>query len=234
MSSRSVSDRNIWLQDIEWLKKHTQDYELGEVLFLEMIELDGQRLLSERSLEALSKLDRVLQLGYSEPEVYSHRAWINYYYLYNYGLALEDINQALEKSESRSDSDLVLKGHILLRMGKYKEASMAFSEGSQIGNWRTCPYDYGWTGSSKVELELLQNRSLQQEFYYGTEQSDLLPILRIAAFNQRYQLRDLLKEGSLAPQVMFAVGVDFWAQLSNMSGFATKWYDTNKQQLSIS
>lgn len=236
MQSGSGFDKATWQQDIEWLSKHTQDQDLGETLFLELIETNSQMSLAQHALEAITRLDDILQLGYKEPEVYSHRAWINYYHLCNYGFALADINRALETPNHYSDNDFVLKGHILLKMSRFKEARVSFAEGRKTGKWPICPYDYGWTISSTIERELLQNRSLQQEFYYGTETGHLLlkDILRIAAFNQRYELRDLMEEGSLAADLIYAIGADFWSQLSNMSSFVTKWYDNNGQQLPIS
>jgi tetratricopeptide (TPR) repeat protein len=234
MRSRSNFDKNIWLQDTEWLKQHAQDQDLGEALFLGIIERDNQVGSSKHPVDVISGLDHVLHLGYDEPEVFGHRAWINYYYLYNYGLALEDINQALEKSELRSDVDLVLKGHILMKMGRFKEAYLSFDEGRRIGKWDICPYDYGWVYSSAFELEILQRFGLQQEFHDNMEESDLQSILRIAAFNQKYELRGLMDNGSLTAYIMFAAGKNFWVQLSNISGFAIQWYDTNKRQLPIS
>jgi hypothetical protein len=81
-------------EDVEWLKNNTEGTEQGEVIYLEYAAYEGNVGFSrDEPDEVLTAMDRATHLGYREPGVYDLRAHANFY-LHNYGLALEDIDEA--------------------------------------------------------------------------------------------------------------------------------------------
>lgn len=150
-------------EDLEWLKANTDGYELGEVLYWEV---EGWESRYEESVGRKAKplLDKAIDLGYKSPEVYYLRAEANNA-SFNYGLALQDIDEAINKSRSYDANQvryLALKAEILLEMNKVNEAFEVLFKGRELDqeelrNW-LCLIDHGFDDS------LLCRYMLEYEF----------------------------------------------------------------------
>jgi tetratricopeptide (TPR) repeat protein len=122
-------------KDLEWLKSNTDGYELGEVLYWEV---EGWESRYEEEVGLLSKplLDKAIRLGYRTPDVYFLRAEANMA-LYNYGLALLDINEAIALSRPFDHGHvkyLAYKANILVEMNKIEEAIKVIEVGKSLDN----------------------------------------------------------------------------------------------------
>ncbi len=121
--------------DLEWLKANTEGYELGEVLYWE-VEGWESRYEEEVGLLAKPLLDKAIDLGYRTPDVYFLRAEANLA-LYNYGLALQDIEEAVALSRPYDHEYvkyLAYKANILVEMNKFEEALKTLKIGDKIDN----------------------------------------------------------------------------------------------------
>lgn len=113
-----------WMGDVGWLQDHTTGRARGEVLYWEVHRWEA---IPEESVapDAIAKLTEALQLGFLEPDVYHLRARAQLG-LCNYGLALQDIDEAIAKGEPRCGDGqseyLWLKAEILASTGRLRDA----------------------------------------------------------------------------------------------------------------
>lgn len=127
-------DYDGWIEDLEWLKKNTDGDELGEVIYLDC--KAGEDRVGITNLEPdniLKELNHAIELGYKKPEIYKLRAHAHYF-LHNYGLALNDINMALDglKDETIVENALCLKANIEALIGQFKEAYESFEKARNL------------------------------------------------------------------------------------------------------
>jgi len=128
-------------EDLKWLKENANNRQLGEALYLEVTIWDwGDRL--EVAKEAVVQLSTSIALGYDEPDVYNLRSSAQAE-LKNYSLALDDINQAINKSETANlkiPADYY--GHrafILIELKRYAEAKKDFNLTKVMGDTTSEP-----------------------------------------------------------------------------------------------
>ncbi len=93
---RNTSEIDDMWEVYEWLQANTSGRELGEILYFELEMLDKNMTLYDQ-IDAAAKLDRIIQLGYDEPEAFALRAYAHLLDS-NHGLALNDINRAIEST----------------------------------------------------------------------------------------------------------------------------------------
>jgi hypothetical protein len=105
-----------WESEFEWLKANAVGRDLGQILYFDLLAGYYNSGLFYFD-NAAPLLDRIISLGYIEAKVYALRAEASFLDSNN-GLALIDINIALQKCQRKEDrrSWLTLKGTILTRM----------------------------------------------------------------------------------------------------------------------
>ena len=202
---------DIWEQDVEWLKANTEGREHGEVLYLELKAVDTTAGLSEESDQAVAALDKAIQLGYNEPEVYHLRAVVNFYYTYNYGLALRDIDIAIGTTEQTADlaKYLCLRANILIRMGRFNEAYDSLSQARQLAKGKVGDLQGHIELIGRIEDEFLYRYSIAYEF-------NMLGGRPIGIVRSIFQVLAVWKEriGERYPEIAHVirkiVGEQFW------------------------
>jgi tetratricopeptide (TPR) repeat protein len=117
-------------EDLHWLQPRTVGREAGELLYRQVAQLDDDTYLFEGIADrVLPMLDQAIALGFDEAVVYLFRAQAHYR-MDDLGLALSDIEKALEKpirNERLNDDPgmatyLGMKALILSGMGRLQEA----------------------------------------------------------------------------------------------------------------
>ena len=94
--------------EFEWLRANTCGRELGEVFFVRA-KNSWEAMGFSFTPDAAQQLDEIIQLGYTEPDVYFLRADAHYLDS-NYGLALADIDKAISLT---TNSQKLLRYYIL-------------------------------------------------------------------------------------------------------------------------
>ena len=155
---RSIIDylERSWENDIEWLEEHTANVERGQFLYLREVSRLAVVVYYEDGWPkdgTIAGLTEALGLGYREPEVYYCRA-LAHCFTTNYGLALQDINTAINQGIKKSKlvDCLRVRAAILLEVGRFKEACIDLAKTN------------GW---SPTEIELF---GLHSEGYRLQEQ----------------------------------------------------------------
>lgn len=126
-------------EDFEWLNSNTENHERGEVLYLKEKALYVGEQGDKMTLHALNE---AIQLGYDEFGVYYLRASLHLGN-FNYGLALQDINTVIEKTDDATilRSCQSIQVSMLLTQRKYKEAlDMLLTtdkSGNDLESWAT-------------------------------------------------------------------------------------------------
>lgn len=179
-------------EDLAWLKENTDGYELGEVLYWEVEGWESRRNDATVGKMAKPLLDKAIELGYRQPDVYYLRAEANAS-LSNYRLALEDIDEAINKSRSQDDQYvryLALKAEILVDMGSFGEAYEILLRGRELNtvelarNLSIVRYNF--------ENGLIQRYALEHEFGSKTDR-DLKTLIKILAIWKGRRVREVNK-----------------------------------------
>ena len=159
-----------FLKDLEWLKANTQGREHGEVLYLEWRAVENEVGLSCKPNQAVVALDKAIQLGYNEPGAYHLRALANFYAC-NYGLALQDLDRAVEGTEQTSQpaNYWCLRAYILVKMGKFEEAYTCLSKARQLSKGESCSELGYFIGG--IEDEIVYRYSMAYELNALNQQS---------------------------------------------------------------
>jgi tetratricopeptide (TPR) repeat protein len=179
-------------EDLEWLKANTEGYELGEVLYWE-VEGWESRYEEEVGLLAKPLLDKAIDLGFRSPDVYFLKAEANIA-LHNYGLALQDIEDAVALSRPYDHEYvkyLAYKANILVEMNKFDEALETLKIGSERDNeglrsWLSF-IDYGF------EDNLLCRCILEHRFSGSSLSKPLQTAVDILALHKGRQVRTVTK-----------------------------------------
>lgn len=112
----------LWEEDLNWFKARGEDRDYGHALVIEVETYHGFALyIVEVPEEAFAKLEKAINLGYTEPDAYYLRATANFFRC-NYGLALSDIDTAISKTQEfdpKLSDCLALRAAILSKRGKY-------------------------------------------------------------------------------------------------------------------
>lgn len=153
----------IFEQDLEWLKANTQGREHGEVLYLEWRAVENEAELSCKPNQAVVALDKAIQLGYSEQGAYYLRA-LAHFYNCNYGLALQDIDVAIESAEQNDQlvDYLCFRANILVKMEQFDEAFANLSRARELSE-RKVRDNYGYIASG-IEDTIVHRYSIAYEF----------------------------------------------------------------------
>ncbi len=102
LSFESEANYDAEQQDIQWLRDNTTGREHGEVLYLEADSTDGFLNFADTDPEdGFAKLSKAIEVGYDKPEAYALRAEASLCNC-NFGLALRDINTAIEHADADS------------------------------------------------------------------------------------------------------------------------------------
>jgi tetratricopeptide (TPR) repeat protein len=180
--------------DLEWLKANTVGRELGEVLYWEVARWDARHEM-DSAREAKPLLDKAIELGYQTPETYFLRAEANES-LYNYGLALQDIDEAILKSwpNETKGKYYAVKAQVLIEMDRFQEAYEALSRGKVIDeeglrNW------FGIVGF-RFEDALLCKLALQHEFGSADVSEPMRMAVKVIAFWKGRELIEFTKHPS--------------------------------------
>ena len=129
LADKGLRTSSDWLSDINWLKERVTGKELGELFYLEAHNIEADTwLFEEYEEETIRLLDKAIEYDYLIPNVYFYRSRANCG-MCNYGLALNDINIAIEKIESddrQLEEYLLFKINILRLMQKLDDAYELF------------------------------------------------------------------------------------------------------------
>jgi hypothetical protein len=155
----SVFDPKTWSEDLGWLKSNATGRDLGEVMFMEVKHIDSDRGLDHMSYEAVDLLDKAIQYGFEESPVYLLRADVHFYSNQNYGLALRDINKAIEKADSTVVDLLIIKADILARLGKFSESIQCLIMARRMLGAQKIPLQY-------VKYDAMLPRDFTKEIIY--------------------------------------------------------------------
>jgi tetratricopeptide (TPR) repeat protein len=151
-------------------------WERGEILYLE------EKMRHECSWwsrgteywprdETVPALDEAVALGYETAEIFYVRA-VAHAWLANYGLALRDVNLAIEKSENNAQLSDCLCGraHIFVRTGAYAEAYKDLTKARTLSG----PELNVWSFESvhSITKEILYRFGIAHEFH-TLQQKDL-------------------------------------------------------------
>jgi len=165
VKSLNFSNEYSWEEkekDLEWLKANTEGYELGEILYWEIMGWEARYEMSVAK-QAKPLLDEAIALGYKTPEIYFLRSQANIA-LCNYGFALEDIDEAITLAwpNDIQVKYYARKANILVEMNRYQEAYQILAKGQKIdkielSNWlHLVEYD--------IDDSLLCRYALEYEF----------------------------------------------------------------------
>lgn len=126
--SRRSEDWDLWTEDTEWLRSHTEGYERGKLLYLEVLMGDNNVGIDEGKYW-LTALNEAIAVGYDEPDVFLLRAFAHFR-KHNHGFALEDVTRAVDglREAERLETALCLKATVLVSMKRYNEAYECFFE----------------------------------------------------------------------------------------------------------
>ncbi len=192
--NRVKANRSSWKEreeDLRWLRKNTSGVELGEVLFWEVKGWEARDIESVGK-DAKALLDQSIELGFDNSEVYYLRAEANGA-LCNYGLALQDINTALEKASDQHSmvKYVALKIDILLAMRKFKDAARLIAWGrsnneDELRSW------LGGVGSESFEDVFRKYLLLSQFGSWKLHEPFKTALIAWALWNGR-QLREIIK-----------------------------------------
>jgi hypothetical protein len=215
--SKSEID-DMW-QVYEWLQANTSGHELGEVLYIELKMIDYNITLCDQ-IDAAAKLDRIIQLGYNEPEVFALRAKAHLLDS-NHGLALSDVNRAIESTTNTKQQARfrALRAEIIAtadlvhqyrnnRRARFEDAYKDLIAATQFGR-----APVAWSLASDIGVEALYRLVLE---YIANNNS----FYDVDAENQRALVRSLVytighietQHSTIAYYVRQIVGEDFWQQ----------------------
>jgi hypothetical protein len=181
----SEGDWELLQGDVDWLKAHTARGEAyGEILYLQADWGYGVAGRAGLGHEAVTLLDEALGVGYCRPEVYFLRAAAQAS-VYNFGLALEDINGAITKcptGDVRAGNYLWFKAEILIEMGKVREARQALLDAHKQGALKKP----GFCSLTKYDFreKLLCRYALAHEFGEKEDKVGVYAMLAVVALSQ--------------------------------------------------
>lgn len=156
------AELSFFSNNLTWLKKNTQGRELGEVLYIYNRNGESITGLMNSTVEALDDLNKAIELGYREADVYYLRA-IVHYYDHNFGLALKDIELAISiANEGDSNIEyLELRAAVLTELKQFDAASKCFEQILLLSRGKI--FD-PWGALSIDENEILHRRALARKF----------------------------------------------------------------------
>lgn len=120
----------VWEEDLAWLKSRAEKNEHTKVLYLEIKRISVDNPYFEGYYEqVIPMMNEIIELGFDNTEIYRMRS-MAHTGAHNYGFALSDIMEALNKANNPKDT---LSAHleyanILSNMGKYQELFNLFQE----------------------------------------------------------------------------------------------------------
>ena len=126
-------------EDLRWLQTRTVGREAGQLLLIEVAHVDENTYLFDGDANrVLPMLDQAIALGFDDAIAYLFRAQVHYT-MNNLGLALADIDRAIEKSVPNKHFEfdpgmvgyLGMKAIILSGMRRFEEAFIARCRGAR-------------------------------------------------------------------------------------------------------
>jgi tetratricopeptide (TPR) repeat protein len=210
-SSSNISD-----EEFKWLQANLAERDLGEALYVHIKATSDNITLFEQ-YDAADTLIRILELGYREPDVYALRA--NAYYLEcNYGLALKDIDTAIQllQGNARMLSEYhYLRANILCSMRSrdssrayepYEKAVRSITEARRLAPKAYDPYGYI---ASHFEIEILYTYALAE--YSKTIDKYDRPIAQAIMRHVILLFGGVARRfPSIVSPIIDLVGEDFW------------------------
>ena len=199
--------------EYEWLKANTSGRELGEVLFVSV--MDAWKAVTFSFVpDAAQQLDEIVQLGYDEPDVYFLRADARFNDS-NYGLALEDIDKAigLTTNPKKLAQYYMLRASILAKTKSRewppnKNFEDAYDSMQKVYDFSHEPRGYYSFGYDLL-LEVLYKIAL--DHFLHAERGDEHEIRREIARLLAYWFGHLYTtHPKIAPTVRQIIGEDYW------------------------
>jgi tetratricopeptide (TPR) repeat protein len=179
--SLSFVEYDAWQDDVDWLMRKTKGQQKGEVIYLDWkAGEDRVCIASDSPREMISAMDRALQLGYDQAGVYELRARANYY-LHNYGLALEDVDSAIEgvRRTRRLVHLLCFRATVHAKAGLLKLAYEDLSRACQMSR-QDFSRSWNWWGESLLRpSNLVWRGCIDHEFGQQSRMSFLRPIFQL-------------------------------------------------------
>lgn len=158
-------DLSFWDEDINWLKANAKGEKLGNTLFLEAIKSGDLENFNMSIEDALSLMDKVIELGYRDIDVYIERIKIHFAAM-NYGIALKEVEKAflLTNDSAKIDELLCLESWILTRTNQFEKFFKLAEEIVKNNSNSGKPLDGYVEGALDAEEEILCRYILDLEF----------------------------------------------------------------------
>jgi len=163
--------KEIWSEDLAWLKDHTTDKERSDVILLEIERIAGDDYLFEKTHDQVqSLLDEIEKLGHSNNIQYYTRRLEAHFGAQNYGLVLREVEKALAFTNDQEKILYILgmKGWTLSRMNKFNEL---FDLSVEVrGKYNKADFGSFFETSYKIEKEIICRYAIDLEFAALDEQ----------------------------------------------------------------
>lgn len=235
-----------WEYDLEWLKTHTKGQEYAEIIYLEYRVVEDNGTHSPETLqEVITAINEVIELGYDAAQVYDLRARANFY-LCNYGLAFQDIEEAIKNSEENEErvNRLCMRANIQAKMGKFKAAYETLTEAEQLSprnftdSWGYIPLNSTeilWrysiahrfdqnkiTGLSQAIFQVILIRLLSEQTVFSIRDDNSIYVDRDVT--GRIRIEQQYPE--IVPVIRQIVGDEFWSQCENIARNGNLYWST--------